>query len=456
MARLLLAAEPRALTPGRAAPGLRSPARYPAQASLASDAGWRYGAATNMTSVTSYPKERIKVLLLENIHPSGAQMFRDDGLSVEVLSAALGERELCEKVEDVHLLGIRSKTRVTPKVIEAGRRLLAVGCYCIGTNQVALEAAAKHGVVVFNAPFSNTRSVAELVLCEVIALSRKLMDASKGMHVGTWNKSATGSFEVRGKTLGIIGYGHIGRQVGVLAESLGMNVLFYDIVQQLPMGNNREMPSLDALLGASDFVTLHVPATEQTRNMIGVEQLRNMRAGARLLNLSRGNVVDIGALAEALRAGHVSGAAVDVFPQEPESNKERFESPLQGLSNVILTPHVGGSTEEAQVAIGKEVSTTLLKFLNTGSTLPAVNFPRVEPSQQRGRHRILNIHRNVPGVLSSINTIISELHANVESQILETNADVGYLVMDLDRDVSEEVRARVSALETNIRTRILY
>jgi len=216
------------------------------------------------------------------------------------------------------------------------------------------------------------------------------------------------------------------------------------------------MPTLDALLGASDFVTLHVPATEQTRNMIGVEQLRNMRPGGRLLNLSRGNVVDIGALAEALRAGHLSGAAVDVFPQEPESNKEPFESPLQGLSNVILTPHVGGSTEEAQVAIGKEVSTTLLKFLNTGSTLPAVNFPRVEPSQQRGRHRILNIHRNVPGVLSSINTIISELHANVESQILETNADVGYLVMDLDRDVSEEVRARVSALETNIRTRILY
>jgi D-3-phosphoglycerate dehydrogenase len=396
------------------------------------------------------------VLLLENIHPSAAQMMSQDGLSVEVQAAALGEQELCEKIVDVHLLGIRSKTRVTPKVIDAGRRLLAVGCYCIGTNQVALEAASKRGVVVFNAPFSNTRSVAELVLCEVIALSRQLMDASKGMHVGVWNKSATGSFEVRGKTLGIIGYGHIGRQVGVLAEGLGMNVIFYDIVSQLPMGNNKEMPSLDALLANSDFVTLHVPATDATRKMISTDQLRKMRPGSRLLNLSRGNVVDIPALAEALTAKHLAGAAIDVFPSEPASNQERFESPLQGLKNVILTPHVGGSTEEAQAAIGKEVTVTLLKFLNTGSTLPAVNFPKVEPSPQRGRHRILNIHRNVPGVLSSINTIISELHANVESQVLETNSDVGYLVMDLDRDVSDEVRARVSALDTNIRTRILY
>ncbi|HVZ36027.1 MAG TPA: phosphoglycerate dehydrogenase [Polyangiaceae bacterium] len=409
-----------------------------------------------MASVTSFPKERIKVLLLENIHPGAVERFKSDGLSVELQSAALGERELCEKIEDVHLLGIRSKTRVTPKVLEAARRLLSVGCFCIGTNQVALEAAAKRGVVVFNAPFSNTRSVAELIISEVIALSRQLMDQSKGMHEGNWNKSATGSFEIRGKTLGIIGYGHIGRQVGVIAEALGMNVIFYDIVQELPMGNNKEMPSLDALLAASDFVTLHVPATDQTRRMIGAEQLSKMRPGSRLLNLSRGNVVDIDALAEALRSGHLSGAAIDVFPQEPESNKERFVSPLQGLRNVILTPHVGGSTEEAQAAIGREVSTTLIKFLNSGSTLQAVNFPKVEPAPLRGRHRILNIHRNVPGVLSSINTIISELNANVESQILETNQDLGYLVMDLDRDVSEQVRARVSALETNIRTRILY
>jgi D-3-phosphoglycerate dehydrogenase / 2-oxoglutarate reductase len=409
-----------------------------------------------MTNVTSYPKERIKVLLLENIHPSAAHMMSEDGLSVEVQSAALGESELCAKIEDVHLLGIRSKTRVTPKVIDAARRLLSVGCFCIGTNQVALEAASKRGIVVFNAPFSNTRSVAELVLCEVIALSRRLMDRSKGMHDGVWTKTATGSFEIRGKTLGIVGYGHIGRQVGVIAEALGMNVLFFDIVQQLPMGNNREVNSLKELLAHSDFVTLHVPATEQTKKMIGPEQIAQMKKGSRLLNLSRGNVVDIPALAEGLRSGQVSGAAVDVFPTEPQSNQERFDSPLQGLPNVILTPHVGGSTEEAQVAIGKEVATSLLKFLNTGSTLSAVNFPKIEPPIMRGRHRILNIHRNVPGVLSSINTIISELHANVESQVLDTNADVGYLVMDLDRDVAEEVRARVSALETNIRTRILY
>lgn len=409
-----------------------------------------------MTDVTSFPKERIKVLLLENIHSSGAELLSGDGLSVEVLSAALGEEELCAKIEDVHLLGIRSKTRVTPKVIDSARRLLSIGCFCIGTNQVALEAASKRGVVVFNAPFSNTRSVAELVLCEVIALSRRLADQSKALHEGNWNKSAAGSFEVRGKTLGIVGYGHIGRQVGVLAEQLGMHVLFYDIVQQLPMGNNREVGSLKELLSSSDFVTLHVPATDQTRRMIGAEQLAVMRRGSRLLNLSRGNVVDIGALAEALKSEHLSGAAVDVFPSEPQSNHERFESPLQGLRNVILTPHVGGSTQEAQAAIGKEVATTLLKFLNTGSTLSAVNFPRVEPPVQKGRHRILNIHRNVPGVLSDINTIISELKANVESQILDTNADVGYLVMDLDRDVADEVKARVSALDTNIRTRILY
>jgi D-3-phosphoglycerate dehydrogenase len=298
--------------------------------------------------------------------------------------------------------------------------------------------------------------VAELVLCDIIALSRRLTDRSQAMHEGTWQKSATGSFEVRGKTLGIVGYGHIGRQIGVLAESLGLNVLFYDIAQQLPMGNNREVNSLQELLAGSDFVTLHVPATEQTRNMIRAEQLAQMRPGSRLINLSRGNVVDIDALADALRKKHLSGAAVDVFPSEPESNQERFQSPLQGLPNVILSPHVGGSTEEAQAAIGKEVAVTLLKFLNTGSTISAVNFPKVEPPLMRGRHRILNIHKNVPGVLSSINTIISELNANVESQVLATNADVGYLVMDLDRDVSEEVRARVSALDTNIRTRILF
>ncbi|MET0411176.1 MAG: phosphoglycerate dehydrogenase [Polyangiaceae bacterium] len=408
------------------------------------------------TNTTSYPKQRIKVLLLENIHQSAQELILADGLSLEVNSAALGEKELCEKIADVHLLGIRSKTQVTEEVLKAGRRLLSVGCFCIGTNQVDLVAANHRGVAVFNAPFSNTRSVAELIIAEVIALSRKLLDRSSGMHQGKWNKSASGSFEVRGKTLGIIGYGHIGRQVGVMAEFMGMNVLFYDIVQRLPMGNNRPVNSLHELLAACDFVTLHVPATERTKNMIGPEELAQMRPGSYLLNLSRGSVVVIPALAEAIKSKHLGGAAIDVFPSEPKSNSEKFESPLVGLPNVILTPHVGGSTEEAQEAIGKEVANALLRFLNTGSTALAVNFPQLDPPELLGRHRILNIHKNVPGVLSRINTIISDLHANVESQILATDANVGYLVMDLDRDVSEEVRRQVSALDTDIRTRILY
>jgi D-3-phosphoglycerate dehydrogenase / 2-oxoglutarate reductase len=408
------------------------------------------------TNTTSYPKQRIKVLLLENIHQSAQELILADGLSLEVNSAALGEKELCEKIADVHLLGIRSKTQVTEEVLKAGRRLLSVGCFCIGTNQVDLVAANHRGVVVFNAPFSNTRSVAELIISEIIALSRKLLDRSSGMHQGKWNKSASGSYEVRGKTLGIVGYGHIGRQVGVMAEFMGMNVLFHDIVQRLPMGNNRPVNSLHELLGACDFVTLHVPATERTKNMIGPEELAAMRPGSYLLNLSRGSVVVIPALAEAIKSKHLAGAAIDVFPVEPKSNSEKFESPLVGLPNVILTPHVGGSTEEAQEAIGKEVANALLRFLNTGSTALAVNFPQLDPPELLGRHRILNIHKNVPGVLSRINTIISDLHANVESQILATDANVGYLVMDLDRDVSEEVRRQVSALDTDIRTRILY
>jgi D-3-phosphoglycerate dehydrogenase / 2-oxoglutarate reductase len=408
------------------------------------------------TNTTSFPKQRIKVLLLENVHQSAQELILADGLSLEVNSAALGEKELCEKISDVHLLGIRSKTQVTEEVLKAGRRLLSVGCFCIGTNQVDLVAANKRGIVVFNAPFSNTRSVAELVISEIVALSRKLADKSNGMHQGKWNKSSSGSYEVRGKTLGIVGYGHIGRQVGVLAEAMGLNVLFHDIVQRLPMGNNRAVNSLPELLGACDFVTLHVPATDRTKNMMGPEELAKMRPGSYLLNLSRGSVVVIPALAEAIKSKHLAGAAIDVFPVEPKSNSERFESPLVGLPNVILTPHVGGSTEEAQEAIGKEVALALLRFLNTGSTALAVNFPQLDPPALQGRHRILNIHRNVPGVLSQINTIASNLHANVESQVLATDANVGYLIMDLDRDVSEEVRRQVSALETDIRTRILY
>lgn len=382
-------------------------------------------------------------------------MFEADGVDVELLPSALEEKELAEKVRDVHLLGIRSKTQVTAEVIESARRLLSVGCFCIGTNQVDLEACHTHGIPVFNAPFSNTRSVAELVISEVVSLSRQIGDRNREMHVGHWQKSASGSREVRGKTLGIVGYGRIGRQVGVLAEAMGMNVVFFDIVSQLPMGNNRPLPSLEALLEVSDFVTLHVPASPETRNMMTAQQLGRMKSGACLLNLSRGSVVDIEALVEAL-GGHLGGAAIDVFPVEPRSNGNGFESPLRGQKNVILTPHIGGSTLEAQEAIGREVATSLLKFLNAGATTGAVNFPSVDPPVQDGRHRILNVHKNVPGVLTNINRIISDLQANVEGQVLATDPTVGYLVMDLDRDVSEEVYAKVGALETSIRTRILY
>lgn len=404
---------------------------------------------------TSFPKNQIQVLLLENIHPSAQYMIREEGFQLEVLSGALSEEELAKRIERVHLVGIRSKTNITDAVLAEAKRLLSIGCFCIGTNQVDLAAANRRGIPVFNAPFSNTRSVAELVLSEVVMLARRLGDRNSEMHQGNWQKSASGSHEVRGKTLGIIGYGHIGTQVGILAEAFGMRVIFHDIVARLPMGNNKPADSLDALLAESDFVTLHVPATELTRNMIDAGLIAKMKSGARLLNLSRGNVVDIPALAAALREGRLSGAAIDVFPKEPKNNKELFESELKGIPNVVLTPHIGGSTQEAQEMIGREVAAALLKFVNSGATLGAVNFPQVEPPPQ-GLHRILNVHRNVPGVLTSINRIISDYNANVESQVLATDPNIGYLVIDLDRRVSEEVRAAVAKLETSIRTRILY
>lgn len=407
-------------------------------------------------SQTSYPKSKIKVLLLENIHETARAMIRADGLDLEVMSGALGEEELIEKIKDVHILGIRSKTNVTEPVFEASRRLLAVGCFCIGTNQVALGAAHDRGIPVFNAPFSNTRSVAELVISHIISLSRHVPDQIREMHQGVWNKSATGSFEVRGKTLGIVGYGRIGRQVGVLAEAMGMTVYYTDIDKQLPMGNNKELLELDELLARSDFVTLHVPETEETKNLMSRERIAKMRKGSYLLNLARGTVVDVPALAEALSAGHLAGAAIDVFPSEPKGNGPGFKSELIGLKNVILSPHVGGSTEEAQENIGREVGGRLLDFLNGGMTTGAVNFPQVSQPLSAGRHRILNVHQNVPGVLAAINGIISETKANVSAQVLATDPTLGYLVMDLDRTVSEEVNEQVKALKTSIRTRILF
>ncbi len=405
---------------------------------------------------TSFPKGHIKVLLLENVHASATEAFRQEGFQVESLTSALKEDELKKKIQDVHILGIRSKTQVSDAALAEGKRLLTLGCFCIGTNQVDLESANRHGVPVFNAPFSNTRSVAELVIAEVVALSRQLGDRSREVHEGKWRKVASGCNEVRGKTLGIVGYGHIGPQVGVLAEAMGMRVGFFDIATKMPMGNNSARRSLDAVLEESDFVTLHVPETPQTKNLIGKAELARMRAGSYLINLSRGTVVDIEALADALTSKHLAGAAVDVFPEEPESNGEGFRSPLQGLANVILTPHIGGSTSEAQESIGREVSTSLIKFVNGGATTGAVNFPQIELTQGPGWHRILNVHRNVPGVLRDINRIVGEAGANIRAQMLATDAAIGYLIMDLESDVSEVVRRDVAKLDTNIRTRILY
>ena len=414
-----------------------------------------------MTSIqdpphTSFPKDRIKVLLLENIHASAHHIFSAERFQIEAVKHAMKEDELAHKIADVHVLGIRSKTQLTERVLSAGKRLLSVGCFCIGTNQVNLGAANHMGVPVFNAPFSNTRSVAELMIAEIIALSRQLGDRSREVHRGVWKKVATDCHEVRGKMLGIVGYGHIGRQLGVLAEALGITVVFFDIASKLPMGNNRAVASLEDLLEVADYVSLHVPETPQTKNMIGPAELARMKKGAFLLNASRGTVVDIAALADALRRGHLGGAAIDVFPVEPESNDQPFKSELMELPNVILTPHIGGSTSEAQEAIGREVAIALTKFVNAGATAGAVNFPQVELPHEPGTHRILNVHRNVPGVLSDINGIVSSLKANIHSQLLATDAHIGYLIMDLDQDVSNDVRREISALPTNVRTRILY
>jgi D-3-phosphoglycerate dehydrogenase / 2-oxoglutarate reductase len=406
---------------------------------------------------TSFPKSEIKVLLLENVHESAHAIFRDQGFHIEAVPRALKEDELVAKLsEGVHILGIRSKTHVTRRALEAGKRLLSVGAFCIGTNQIDLQAAKQTGVPVFNAPFSNTRSVAELVICEIVMLARQLGDRSREVHEGKWRKVATSSFEVRGKTLGIVGYGHIGSQVGVLAEAMGMRVISYDIRPTLPMGNNKAVATLDELLASSDFVTLHVPETPQTKNMMGAPEIERMRDGAYLINLSRGTVVDVEALASAVRSKKLAGAALDVYPEEPESNSDDFTSVVRGLPNVVLTPHIGGSTAEAQEAIGREVANALTKFTNTGATAGSVNFPQVEVAPSPGTHRVLNVHKNVPGVLRDINRLVSDRNANVLGQLLATDPEIGYLVMDLDKEVANDVRLAIAELDASIKTRILY
>jgi len=399
--------------------------------------------------------ERVKVLLVENVHPTAHEIFQAAGFDIQTISHAPREDELKARLPGIHVLGLRSKTQVPLGALTAGQDLLALGCFCIGTNQVDLDGAHARGIPVFNAPFSNTRSVAELILSEVVALARQLGDRSREVHEGKWRKVSAGCYEIRGKTLGIVGYGHIGTQVGVLAEAFGMRTIYFDIATRLPIGNIRSVGSLAELLGASDFVTLHVPLTPQTEGMIGATELGQMKPGGFLLNASRGPVVQIAPLADAIKRKHVGGAAIDVYPHEPESNVDDFASELRGLPNVILTPHIGGSTEEAQAAIGREVSTSLSKFMKAGTTTGAVNFPQVELTQTRGTHRILNAHRNVPGVLRDINRIVSDHSANIRAQVLSTDAKVGYLIMDVDDNVSPDIPVEIAALGTNIRTRVL-
>jgi D-3-phosphoglycerate dehydrogenase len=405
---------------------------------------------------TSFPRGKIKILLLEGIHESAVELLTEKGYRPDALKTALDGEALQERIRGVHLLGIRSKTQITQSVLAESESLLGIGCFCIGTNQVDLDAAASRAVPVFNAPFSNTRSVAELTIAEIVMLARRACWRSQQMHSGIWEKSAGGSSEVRGKKLGIVGYGHIGPQVGLLAESLGMEVFFFDISKKLPLGNARAVGSLQELLPLVDFLSLHVPETPLTKDMIGRDEIALMKRGSALLNLSRGSVVVLEELAAALRSEHLSGAAIDVFPVEPASNGSGFESALQGLPNVILTPHVGGSTVEAQESIGREVAESLLKFLETGSSVGAVNFPHVDLPYVENSHRVLNIHRNEPGVLSQINTVIAATGANIARQYLATQPDIGYLIMDVEKELSSEVKTKLDQIEANIRTRLLF
>ena len=406
---------------------------------------------------TSLDKAKIKFLLLEGVHTSAVEMLRNAGYSqIESLPSALPEAQLKEKIADVHFLGIRSRTQLTEEVFAQAHKLAAVGCFCIGTNQVDLQAARARGVAVFNAPYSNTRSVAELVIAEAILLLRGVPAKNAAAHRGGWLKTAENSYEIRGKTLGVVGYGAIGTQLSVLAEGLGMHVLFHDVVAKLPLGNARQVANLQELLAASDIVTLHVPETPSTQWMLGAAQIAAMKPGSILLNASRGTVVEIDPLAEAIRSGKLLGAAIDVFPVEPRGNKDEFLSPLRGLDNVILTPHIGGSTLEAQANIGIEVAEKLVRYSDTGTTTSSVNFPEVALPSHPGKHRLLHVHHNVPGVLSEINRIFSDNQINIASQYLQTNEKIGYVVIDLDAGSSELALEKLAQVPGTIRSRVLF
>ena len=406
---------------------------------------------------TSYPKEKIRILFLENISDTAVKNFQQhDYTRVDKINKALTEEELINEIKDVHILGIRSKTQITKKILDAAKKLQAIGCFCIGVNQVDLASATKNGVVVFNAPYSNTRSVAELVIGLSIMLIRRIPDKNKAAHEGIWMKEAKGSYELRGKTLGIIGYGNIGSQVSVLAEGLGMKVLFYDVETKLPLGNATDGKSLKEVLGKADVVTLHVPETTQTKNLINKTTLKYFKKGSILINYARGEVVDLDALRKFIVEGHISGAAIDVFPWEPEKNGDRFQTPLQDLPNVILTPHIGGSTEEAQQNIGEDVSVKLFNYLEKGITFGSHTVPALALPPQEGSHRILHIHSNVPGVLSEINTQLSKHKINILGQYLKTNDEIGYVVLDVDKKLSAQALQLLKEVKETIKVRMLY
>ena len=410
-----------------------------------------------MAQNLSLEKDKIRFLMLEGLHDNAFNVLSEAGYhNVENIKTALDPEELSEKIKDAHFIGIRSRTNLTRDILEKAEKLIAIGCFCIGTNQVDLDAARELGIPVFNAPYSNTRSVAELVLAEIIMLMRGIPEKNAVVHRGGWNKSAKDSYEVRGKTLGIVGYGSIGTQLSVLAESLGMKVIYHDVVTKLPLGNATQVGSLEELLGKADVVTLHVPDLPSTRNMITATELAAMKQGAHLINAARGKCVDIDALAAALESGHILGAAIDVFPKEPKSADEEFESPLRAFDNVILTPHIGGSTQEAQANIGLEVADKFVRYSDMGDTATSVNFPNISMPQKEGTHRLLHIHKNVPGVLSQINKSFADAHINIFAQSLMTEENVGYLVMDVGSGDSAQAVEALKNIPETIRVRVLF
>lgn len=408
---------------------------------------------------TSFPKDEMKVVLLEGIHQDAIDYFKRAGYNnLEIHSKALEGEALIDALKDAHIVGIRSRTQLTEEVLSQASRLMSIGCFCIGTNQVDLEAAKHRAIPVFNAPYSNTRSVAELVIAEMIMLKRGIAYKNYECHRGGWAKSAAGSYEVRGKTLGIIGYGHIGTQVGIMAESLGMNVVFFDIESKLVLGNAHQVDTLDELLVQSDIVTLHVPEDDSTKNMMNRERIEKMKKGSVLINAARGTIVDLDALADNIKSEHILGAAVDVFPVEPKANGEEFQSPLRELQNVILTPHIGGSTLEAQQNIGIEVASKLVLYSDNGSTVSAVNFPEVTLPKQPGSHRVLHVHENTPGILRAVNELVSDLDLNINAQYLQTSGGVGYVVLDVSGKEENAIKLQMGMKEIKgtLKCRILY